>query len=118
VPTPAAGGANKKKGGIGALKALMEEKKRLEEEARRVAEEERRRIEEEEKRAEEEERKREEEKQRRKDKEKVRPSTFYLFSLLTPSPRPNESLRRKRDGCLQKSKRRKNIWLKSESRLF
>ncbi|KAH9483008.1 Eukaryotic translation initiation factor 5B [Psilocybe cubensis] len=72
-PTPAPSATTKKKGGaIGALKALMEEKKRLEEEARRIQEEERKRIEEEERRAEEEERKREEEKQRKKDKEKAK----------------------------------------------
>lgn len=105
----AAGGANKKKGGIGALKALMEEKKRLEEEAKRAAEEERKRIEEEERRAEEEERKREEEKQRKKEKEKVRSSNFLNFSVVDPSFRPKENLRKKRDGYLQKSRRRRSI---------
>ncbi|KAG2147931.1 hypothetical protein DEU56DRAFT_753202 [Suillus clintonianus] len=40
APTPAP--AKKAKGGLGALKAMMEEKKRLEEEARRIEEEERR----------------------------------------------------------------------------
>ncbi|EGO01474.1 hypothetical protein SERLA73DRAFT_158777 [Serpula lacrymans var. lacrymans S7.3] len=69
APAPAAG---KKKGGISALKAMMEEKKRLEEEARRREEEERKRIEEEERLAEEEERKKEEEKQRKKEKEKAK----------------------------------------------
>ncbi|KIJ19788.1 hypothetical protein PAXINDRAFT_160497 [Paxillus involutus ATCC 200175] len=69
APAPA---ANKKKGGINALKAMMEEKKRLEEEAKRREEEERRRIEEEERRAEEEEKRAEEEKQRKKEKEKAK----------------------------------------------
>ncbi|KAF4616123.1 hypothetical protein D9613_011481 [Agrocybe pediades] len=69
APAPAAG---KKKGGISALKALMEEKKRLEEEARRAEEEERKRIEEEERLAAEEEKRKEEEKQRRKEKEKAK----------------------------------------------
>ncbi|KIK98161.1 hypothetical protein PAXRUDRAFT_134809 [Paxillus rubicundulus Ve08.2h10] len=67
--TPA---ANKKKGGINALKAMMEEKRRLEEEAKRKAEEEIRRIEEEERRAEEEAKRAEEDKQRRKEKEKAK----------------------------------------------
>ncbi|KAG8218255.1 hypothetical protein J3R82DRAFT_3865 [Butyriboletus roseoflavus] len=67
VPT-----ANKKKGGLSALKALMEEKKRLEDEARQREEEERRRIEEEERRAEEEAKRMEEEKQRKKEKEKMK----------------------------------------------
>ncbi|KAH7922410.1 hypothetical protein BV22DRAFT_1037540 [Leucogyrophana mollusca] len=71
TPAPAAAGG-KKKGGISALKAMMEEKKRIEEEARRREEEERRRIEEEERRAEEEEKRKEEEKQRRKEKEKAK----------------------------------------------
>lgn len=70
VPAPS-GAAPKKKGGLGALKAFMEEKKRIEEEAKRKEEEERRRIEEEERRAEEEASRKEEEKQRRKEKEKV-----------------------------------------------
>ncbi|ESK87959.1 eukaryotic translation initiation factor 5b [Moniliophthora roreri MCA 2997] len=70
APAPAAGA--KKKGGISALKAMMEEKKRLEEEARRAEEEERRRIEEEERKAAEEEKRKEEEKQRRKEKEKAK----------------------------------------------
>ncbi|KAI6099153.1 hypothetical protein F5141DRAFT_1066724 [Pisolithus sp. B1] len=69
VPTPAAG---KKKGGLSALRAMMEEKKRLEEEAKRKEEEERRRIEEEERRAEEEARRKEEEKLRKKEKEKAK----------------------------------------------
>ncbi|KAH9905067.1 uncharacterized protein BXZ73DRAFT_85280 [Epithele typhae] len=70
---PAPAPAKKKAGGgIGALKALMEEKKRLEEEARRREEEERKRIEEEERIAEEEARKKEEEKQRKKEKEKAK----------------------------------------------
>ncbi|KAF9449567.1 hypothetical protein P691DRAFT_774614 [Macrolepiota fuliginosa MF-IS2] len=69
APAPAAG---KKKGGLSALKAMMEEKKRLEEEARQREEEERKRIEEEERQAEEEARKKEEEKQRRKEKEKAK----------------------------------------------
>ncbi|KAI6168909.1 hypothetical protein EDD17DRAFT_1465364 [Pisolithus thermaeus] len=69
VPAPAAG---KKKGGLSALRAMMEEKKRLEEEAKRREEEERRRIEEEERRAEEEARRKEEEKLRRKEKEKAK----------------------------------------------
>ncbi|KAG6918499.1 hypothetical protein DXG01_013859 [Tephrocybe rancida] len=69
APAPAAG---KKKGGISALKAMMEEKKRIEDEAKRKQEEELRRIEEEERRAEEEERKKEEERQRRKEKEKAK----------------------------------------------
>ncbi|GLB33308.1 putative translation-initiation factor 2 [Lyophyllum shimeji] len=73
APAPApAPAAAKKKGGISALKALMEEKKRLEEEARRREEEERRRIEEEERRLEEEERRKEEERQRKKEKEKAK----------------------------------------------
>ncbi|KAF9242947.1 hypothetical protein BU15DRAFT_86712 [Melanogaster broomeanus] len=73
VATPApAPAANKKKGGIGALKAMMEEKKRLEEEARKREEEERRRIEEEERLAQEEEKRKEEEKQRKKEKEKAK----------------------------------------------
>ncbi|KAH0839540.1 hypothetical protein J3R83DRAFT_425 [Lanmaoa asiatica] len=73
APAPApAPIANKKKGGLSALKAMMEEKKRLEEEARRREEEERRRIEEEERRAEEEARRKEEEKQRKKEKEKTK----------------------------------------------
>ncbi|KAL0066009.1 eukaryotic translation initiation factor 5B [Marasmius tenuissimus] len=72
-PAPApAPTATKKKGGISALKAMMEEKKRLEEEARRAEEEERKRIEEEERKAAEEEKRKEEEKQRRKDKEKAK----------------------------------------------
>ncbi|KAG9127764.1 hypothetical protein FRC07_009889 [Ceratobasidium sp. 392] len=62
----------KKAGGISALKALMEEKRRLEEEARRQEEEEQRRIDEEERKREEEEKRKEEEKQRRKDKEKAK----------------------------------------------
>ncbi|KAK7471227.1 eukaryotic translation initiation factor 5B [Stygiomarasmius scandens] len=70
-PAPAAA-PSKKKGGISALKALMEEKKRLEEEAKRAEEEERRRIEEEERKAAEEEKRKEEEKQRKKDKEKAK----------------------------------------------
>ncbi|KAG1715673.1 hypothetical protein ID866_1477 [Astraeus odoratus] len=69
VPAPAAG---KKKGGLSALRAMMEEKKRLEEEAKRKEEEERRRIEEEERRAEEEARRKEEERQRKKEKEKAK----------------------------------------------
>ncbi|KAH7888137.1 hypothetical protein F5I97DRAFT_1942374 [Phlebopus sp. FC_14] len=73
APAPAlAPAAGKKKGGLSALKAMMEEKKRLEEEARRREEEERRRIEEEERRAEEEAKRKEEEKQRRKEKEKAK----------------------------------------------
>ncbi|KAG5643584.1 hypothetical protein DXG03_000637 [Asterophora parasitica] len=72
APTPVPAAAGKKKGGISALKAMMEEKKRLEEEAKRVREEELRRIEEEERRLEEEERKKEEERQRKKDKEKAK----------------------------------------------
>lgn len=71
TPAPVAAPA-KKKGGISALKALMEEKKRLEEEARQKEEEERRRIEEEERRAEEEERRKEEEKRLKKEKEKAK----------------------------------------------
>ncbi|KAJ8595056.1 hypothetical protein M405DRAFT_728704 [Rhizopogon salebrosus TDB-379] len=70
APTPAP--AKKAKSGIGALKAMMEEKKRLEEEARRKEEEERTRIEEEERQAEEEAKRKEEEKQRRKEKEKAK----------------------------------------------
>ncbi|OJA18356.1 hypothetical protein AZE42_00733 [Rhizopogon vesiculosus] len=70
APTPAP--AKKAKGGLGALKAMMEEKKRLEEEARRAEEEERKRIEEEERQAEEEAKRKEEEKQRRKEKEKAK----------------------------------------------
>ncbi|KAG1739943.1 uncharacterized protein EDB91DRAFT_1082308 [Suillus paluster] len=70
APTPAP--AKKAKGGIGALKALMEEKKRIEEEARRREEEERKRIEEEERQAEEEAKRKEEEKQRKKEKEKAK----------------------------------------------
>ncbi|KAG1811543.1 hypothetical protein EV424DRAFT_1327585, partial [Suillus variegatus] len=70
APTPAP--AKKAKGGLGALKAMMEEKKRLEEEARRLEEEERKRIEEEERRAEEEVKRKEEEKQRKKEKEKAK----------------------------------------------
>lgn len=75
APAPTAA-ATKKKGGISALKAMMEEKKRLEEEAKRREEEERKRIEEEERLAEEAARKKEEERQRRKEKEKV-----YIFCL-------------------------------------
>lgn len=70
APAPAAGG--KKKGGISALKALMEEKKRLEEEAKRKQEEELRRIEEEERRIEEEEKRKEEERLRKKEREKAK----------------------------------------------
>ncbi|KAK7051356.1 eukaryotic translation initiation factor 5B [Paramarasmius palmivorus] len=70
APAPAAGA--KKKSGISALKAMMEEKKRLEEEARRAEEEERKRIEEEERKAAEEEKRKEEEKQRKKEKEKAK----------------------------------------------
>ncbi|KAG1753285.1 hypothetical protein EDB19DRAFT_1824032 [Suillus lakei] len=70
APTPAP--AKKAKGGLGALKAMMEEKKRLEEEARRIEEEERKRIEEEERQAEEEAKRKEEEKQRKKEKEKAK----------------------------------------------
>ncbi|KIK45282.1 hypothetical protein CY34DRAFT_547756 [Suillus luteus UH-Slu-Lm8-n1] len=70
APTPAPG--KKAKGGLGALKAMMEEKKRLEEEARRIEEEERKRIEEEERQAEEEAKRKEEEKQRKKEKEKAK----------------------------------------------
>ena len=85
VPAPAVAPTvgpitNKKKGGLSALKAMMEEKKRFEEEARRREEEERRRIEEEERRAAEEEKRKEEEKQRRKEKEKVR--TVVQWSLI------------------------------------
>ncbi|THV00551.1 hypothetical protein K435DRAFT_818286 [Dendrothele bispora CBS 962.96] len=73
TPAPAAAAAPaKKKGGISALRAIMEEKKRIEEEARRAEEEERRRIEEEERKAAEEEKRKEEEKQRRKEKEKAK----------------------------------------------
>ncbi|TDL29015.1 hypothetical protein BD410DRAFT_810858 [Rickenella mellea] len=72
APAPAASGKKKGPGGLGALKALMEEKKRLEEEARRQEEEERKRIEEEERLAEEEARKKEEEKARKKEKEKAK----------------------------------------------
>ncbi|KAH9950143.1 hypothetical protein B0H21DRAFT_889299 [Amylocystis lapponica] len=72
TPAPAAAGKKKGPAGLGALKALMEEKKRLEEETKRKEEEERKRIEEEEQRAEEEARKKEEEKQRRKEKEKAK----------------------------------------------
>ncbi|KAL4075578.1 hypothetical protein J3A83DRAFT_4356844 [Scleroderma citrinum] len=71
APAPAPAGG-KKKGGLSALKAMMEEKKRLEEEARRREEEERRRIEEEERRAEEEAKRKEEEKKRKKEKEKAK----------------------------------------------
>ncbi|PFH50562.1 hypothetical protein AMATHDRAFT_40760 [Amanita thiersii Skay4041] len=71
APAPAAP-SGKKKTGISALKAMMEEKKRLEEEARKREEEERKRIEEEERRAEEEARRKEEEKQRKKEKEKAK----------------------------------------------
>jgi hypothetical protein len=74
VPAPAA--TTKKKGGISALQALREEKKRLEEEAKRLQEEER--IEEEERRAEEEAQRKELEKQRKKEKEKVRCSVKPL----------------------------------------
>ncbi|KAG0695785.1 hypothetical protein DFH29DRAFT_1005150 [Suillus ampliporus] len=70
VPTPAP--SKKAKGGLGALKAMMEEKKRLEEEAQRREEEERKRIEEEERQAEEEAKRKEEEKQRKKEKEKAK----------------------------------------------
>jgi translation initiation factor 5B len=70
APTPAP--AKKSKGGLSALKAMMEEKKRLEEEARRLEEEERKRIEEEERQAEEEAKRKEEEKQRKKEKEKAK----------------------------------------------
>ncbi|KIO03041.1 hypothetical protein M404DRAFT_1001668 [Pisolithus tinctorius Marx 270] len=69
VPTPVIG---KKAGGLGALRAMMEEKKRLEEEARRREEEERRRIEEEERKAEEEAKRKEEERLRRKEREKAK----------------------------------------------
>ncbi|KAF8351086.1 P-loop containing nucleoside triphosphate hydrolase protein [Amanita rubescens] len=72
APVPSAAASGKKKTGISALKALMEEKKRLEEEARRREEEERKRIEEEERRAEEEAKRKEEERQRRKEKEKAK----------------------------------------------
>ncbi|RXW24243.1 hypothetical protein EST38_g1624 [Candolleomyces aberdarensis] len=74
APAPAPAAASKKpaKGGIGALRAMMEEKKRLEEEAKRREEEERLRIEEEERQIEEENRKKEEEKQRKKEKEKAK----------------------------------------------
>lgn len=69
---PTSAPAKKAKGGLSALKAMMEEKKRLEEEARRLEEEERKRIEEEERRAEEEAKRKEEEKQRKKEKEKAK----------------------------------------------
>ncbi|KAJ2918206.1 hypothetical protein MD484_g2161, partial [Candolleomyces efflorescens] len=72
APAPAAAPKKPAKGGIGALRAMMEEKKRLEEEAKRREEEERARIEEEERRLEEEQRKKEEEKQRKKEKEKAK----------------------------------------------
>ncbi|KAK0467779.1 uncharacterized protein EV420DRAFT_1616612 [Desarmillaria tabescens] len=71
-PAPAPVPTKKKAGGISALKAMMEEKKRLEEEARKAEEAERLRIEEEERKAAEEEKRREEEKQRRKEKEKAK----------------------------------------------
>ncbi|SJL01358.1 uncharacterized protein ARMOST_04678 [Armillaria ostoyae] len=71
-PAPAPAPTKKKAGGISALKAMMEEKKRLEEEARKAAEAERLRIEEEERKAAEEEKRREEEKQRRKEKERAK----------------------------------------------
>ncbi|KAJ6567397.1 hypothetical protein DFH09DRAFT_1156861 [Mycena vulgaris] len=71
-PAPPPPAATKKKGGISALKAMMEEKRRIEQEAQRLAEEEQKRIEEEERLAAEEERKKEEEKQRRKEKEKAK----------------------------------------------
>jgi translation initiation factor 5B len=92
--------SNKKKGGISALKALMEEKKRIEEEAKRREEEERKRIEEEERRAEEEERRKEEEKKRRKEKEKVKPiSTFAPLIVLTICcNRPSVSWPRRKDA--------------------
>jgi translation initiation factor 5B len=70
-PSPAPPVGAKKKGGISALKALLEEKKRIEEEAKRREDEEKRRVEEEERKAEEEQRRKEEEKQRKKEKEKV-----------------------------------------------
>ncbi|KAL5527046.1 hypothetical protein ACEPAG_5837 [Sanghuangporus baumii] len=69
---PAPAPTKKKAGGIGALKAMMEEKKRLEEEAQRRAEEERRRIEEEEQRLREEEKRKEEEKRMKKEREKAK----------------------------------------------
>ncbi|TCD69173.1 hypothetical protein EIP91_008469 [Steccherinum ochraceum] len=72
APAPAPAGKKKGGAGIGALKAMMEEKRRLEEEAKRREEEELKRIQEEEMRAEEEARKKEEEKQRRKEKEKAK----------------------------------------------
>ncbi|PSR77061.1 hypothetical protein PHLCEN_2v8094 [Hermanssonia centrifuga] len=88
----AAGGASKKKkkkkakkddepapvpkkkaaGGIGALKALMEEKRRIEELQRQEEEKARQAEEEERRREEEEEKKKEEEKKRRKEKEKAK----------------------------------------------
>ncbi|KAL0949089.1 hypothetical protein HGRIS_009180 [Hohenbuehelia grisea] len=71
-PAAPAAPAKKAKGGISALKAMMEEKKRLEEEERKRIEEERKRIEEEERAAEEEERRKEEEKARKKEKEKAK----------------------------------------------
>lgn len=72
APASAAPASGKKKTGISALKAMMDEKKKLEEEARKREEEERRRIEEEERRAEEEAKQKEEEKQRRKEREKAK----------------------------------------------
>jgi hypothetical protein len=116
-PAPA---PTKKKGatGIGALKAMMEERKRIEEEARRKEEEERKRIEEEERRAEEEERRKEEEKQRKKDKEKVRRRPHFHHRIPTYHLRPSVSWRRRRGDSLLKSKRKSNVLRRYASRPY
>lgn len=118
TPAPALP-ATKKKAGVSALRALVEERKRAEEEAKRQEEEERRRIEEEERRAEEEERRKEEEKQRKKEKEKV----WYCFlsSLVYDSTsfvRPNVSWRRKRVAFLRRNKKRNVRWQRFVDKLF
>ncbi|KAF8075906.1 hypothetical protein FPV67DRAFT_1604632 [Lyophyllum atratum] len=100
APAPAAG---KKKTGISALKAMMDEKKRLEEEARRKLEEEQRKIEEEERRLEEEERKKEEERQRRKDKEKAKKELAKKEGrLLTKKQKEENKMAEIRNGAPKK----------------
>ncbi len=119
-PTPApAPPAGKKKAGMSALRALVEERKRAEEEARRQEEEERRRIEEEERRAAEEERRKEEEKQRRKEKEKV--CFCLLLSLaydLMPFVRLSVSWPRRRAASLRRNRKRNGRWQRSVDKLF
>jgi hypothetical protein len=118
APAPAPAAGKKKTGGISALRAMMEEKRRLEEEARRREEEERKRVEEEERKAEEEARRKEEEKQRRKEKEKERIHLVVSGRHSHCIFRPNASSRRKKVVFLQRNRKRNDRWRSSENKLF